>query len=196
MFRENFEHSLTKSDEDLVDILVDLGKKNSMLNIAINEGLNVSNVGDKIPKLVPPETDQNKTAVFNDYSTSEKNSEAIGSFTEDGRLKGFFCSKTVFNLSKKILIEAEIKVLEKDLDFAPIQKTLNEPQLIWTHGTQELDSFLNELNKFHPNLSFTYETSEEMVNFLDLNVQSVHIFTLSLPMDTSISIISHLIQNI
>ena len=29
---------------------------------------------------------------------------------------------------------------------------------IWTQRTQELDSFLNELNKFHPNLSFTYET--------------------------------------
>ena len=41
---------------------------------------------------------------------------------------------------------------------------------IWTHGTQELDSFLNELNKFHPNLSFTYETSKERVNFLGLNV--------------------------
>ena len=41
---------------------------------------------------------------------------------------------------------------------------------IWTHGTQELDSFINELNKFDPNLSFTYETSKEMVNFLDLNV--------------------------
>ena len=41
---------------------------------------------------------------------------------------------------------------------------------IWTHGTQELDSFLNELSKFHPNLSFTYETLKETVNFLDLNV--------------------------
>ena len=101
LFRENFEHNLTRSDEDLVDILVDLGKKNSMLNIDINEGLNVSNVGDKFPKLVPPETDQNKTAIFNDSSTSGKNSEAIGSFTEDGRLKRFVCSKTVFNLSKK-----------------------------------------------------------------------------------------------
>ena len=40
----------------------------------------------------------------------------------------------------------------------------------WTPGTQKLDSFLNELNKFHPNLSFTYETSKERVNFLDLNV--------------------------
>ena len=41
---------------------------------------------------------------------------------------------------------------------------------IWTHGTQELDSFTNELNKFHPNLSFTYETSEERVNSLDLKI--------------------------
>ena len=40
----------------------------------------------------------------------------------------------------------------------------------WTPGTQKLDSFLNELNKFHPNLSFTYETSKERVNFLDLNI--------------------------
>ena len=41
---------------------------------------------------------------------------------------------------------------------------------IWTRGTQELYSFTNQLNKFHPNLSFTYETSEERVNFLDLKV--------------------------
>ena len=41
---------------------------------------------------------------------------------------------------------------------------------IWTHGTQELDSFLNELNRFHPNLNFTYETSMETVNFLYLNI--------------------------
>ena len=43
LFRENFEQNLTRSDEGLVDILVDLG--------------------DKFPKLVPPETDQNKTAI-------------------------------------------------------------------------------------------------------------------------------------
>ena len=47
---------------------------------------------------------------------------------------------------------------------------INDIFFIWTHGTQKLDSFLNEPNKFHPNLSFTYETSKERVNFLDLNV--------------------------
>ena len=41
---------------------------------------------------------------------------------------------------------------------------------IWTHRTLELDSFLKELNKFHPNLSFNYETSKERVTFLDLNL--------------------------
>ena len=118
---ENLLQNLTRSDEDLADILVDLGKKNSVLNIDINKGLNVSNIGDKFLKVVPPETDQNKTAVFNDSSMSEKNSEAKGSITEDGRLKGYFCSKIVSNLSKKILTETEIRVLERGLDFALIQ---------------------------------------------------------------------------
>ena len=34
-----------------------------------------------------------------------------------------------FNLSKKVLTDAEIKVLEKGLDYAPIQNKVNEPEL-------------------------------------------------------------------
>ena len=71
LFIENFEQNLTRSDEDLVD-LVDLGKKNRMINIDNNEGLNVLNVSDKFSKRLAPEVDQNKTAVLNDSSTSEK----------------------------------------------------------------------------------------------------------------------------
>ena len=52
---ENFEQNLTRSNEDLVDILADFGKKNSVLNIDINGELNVSDVGDKFPKVAPPE---------------------------------------------------------------------------------------------------------------------------------------------
>ena len=33
--------------------------------------------------------------------------------TDDSRMKGYFCSDTVFNFSKKVLTEDEIKVLEK-----------------------------------------------------------------------------------
>ena len=64
LLREHFKQNLTRSDEDPVDILVDLAKKkNSVLNIDINKGLNVSDVGDTFPKICPPETDQNNTAV-------------------------------------------------------------------------------------------------------------------------------------
>ena len=61
--------------------------------------------------------------MFNDSSISEKNSETKGSITRDGCLKGHFCSKTDFNLS-----ELECW-LEKNYDFPPIQKTLNETEL-------------------------------------------------------------------
>ena len=37
---------------------------------------------------------------------------------------GYFCSDTVFNLSNRVLTDIEIKVLEKGLDFAPLQRKL------------------------------------------------------------------------
>ena len=40
--------------------------------------------------------------------------------TNEGRLVGYFCSDTVFKLSKKVLTDTEICVLEKSLDFALI----------------------------------------------------------------------------
>ena len=47
----------------------------------------------------------------------------------EGRLAGYFCSDAVFNLSHRVLTETEIKVLEKGLDYVPIQKKLNELEL-------------------------------------------------------------------
>ena len=41
---------------------------------------------------------------------------------------------------------------------------------IWTHGEEQLKLFLKDLNEFHPNLKFTYETSQNSVKFLDINV--------------------------
>ena len=34
----------------------------------------------------------------------------------------------------------------------------------------ELEQFLKELNKIHPNLKFAHESSTEMISFLDLSV--------------------------
>ena len=43
------------------------------------------------------------------------------SVTEAKRLKGYFCSKSVFNLSKKVLTETEMRVLEKGLTLHPFK---------------------------------------------------------------------------
>ena len=61
----------------------------------------------------------------------QTSSEELGQqhTTYENRLTGHFCSDTVFNLSKKVLSDAEIKVLEKRLDYAPIQNKINEPEL-------------------------------------------------------------------
>ena len=49
--------------------------------------------------------------------------------TSEGRLEGYFCSDTVFNLCRKVLTDTEIRILEKGLDFAPIQNKIYEPEL-------------------------------------------------------------------
>ena len=40
---------------------------------------------------------------------------------------------------------------------------------IWTHGKEKLSLFLEDLNKFHPNIK--HETNKESIHFLDLNVR-------------------------
>ena len=42
---------------------------------------------------------------------------------------------------------------------------------MWTHGQEKLKVFFEDLNKFHPNLKFTSDSSEENVAFLDLKVK-------------------------
>ena len=49
--------------------------------------------------------------------------------TSSNRLKEHFCSDTIFNLSHRVLSDAEIKILEKVLDFAPTQRKINGPEL-------------------------------------------------------------------
>ena len=47
--------------------------------------------------------------------------------------------------------------------------TIDDIFFIWTHGKEQLNLFLKDLNEFHPNLKFPYETSRNSVDFLDLN---------------------------
>ena len=49
--------------------------------------------------------------------------------TSLGRLRGPFCFDTIFNLSHRVLSDAEIKVCQKGLDFAALQRKINVPEL-------------------------------------------------------------------
>ena len=49
-----------------------------------------------------------------------QNKNISAKVTSEGRISGYFCLDTVFNLSHRVLTETEIKVLEKGLDYAPI----------------------------------------------------------------------------
>ena len=64
-----------------------------------------------------------------ELGTVEKATEHDVNVTSLGRLRGHFCSDIIFNLSHMVLSDAEINVLEKSLDFAPIQRKINEPEL-------------------------------------------------------------------
>ena len=60
------------------------------------------------------------------HSQSKNNNVKV---TSEGRISGYFCSDTIFNLSHGVLTKTEIRVLEKGLDYAPIQKKINAPEL-------------------------------------------------------------------
>ena len=51
------------------------------------------------------------------------------SITDSDRTSGYFYSDTVFNLSKSVLSNIEIKILEKGLDYSPIQNKINKLEL-------------------------------------------------------------------
>ena len=41
---------------------------------------------------------------------------------------------------------------------------------IWTHGKEELENFMKELNSFRDHIKFTFESNKESINFLDVNI--------------------------
>ena len=49
--------------------------------------------------------------------------------------------------------------------------------MFWPHSTDSLHTFLRELNAFHPNLKFTWETSQTKIIYLDLEIYKGSSFT-------------------
>ena len=86
--------------------------------------------------------------------------------SDESRLSGYFCSNTIFDLSKRVLSETEIKILEKGLDYAPVQRKINEPELksdfeefcrrmrIKWHCRNESSENFSEIPSFRPKSSW------------------------------------------
>ena len=64
--------------------------------------------------------------ILEELGSVEKAKECDVNVTSLDCLRGHFCSDIIFNLSHKVLSDAEIKVFEKGLDFVPIQRKINE----------------------------------------------------------------------
>ena len=47
---------------------------------------------------------------------------------------------------------------------------IDDVSFIWTHGKEELENFLKELNSFRDHIKFTFESDKENMNFLDVNI--------------------------
>ena len=62
-------------------------------------------------------------------SNSCSKAEQIALPANSERIKAYFCSDAVFNLSHKVLSQTEISVLEKGLGFVPTTNMINEADL-------------------------------------------------------------------
>ena len=65
-------------------------------------------------------------SILVDLENADNKSEA--NTIAKNRLSGYFCSDTVFNLSSEVFTDSEIKVHEKDFDYALIHSKINESE--------------------------------------------------------------------
>ena len=67
-------------------------------------------------------------------------------------------------------VETEFLETQADKPFWWVRCS-NNILFIWTHGQEKLKVFLEDLNKFLPDLNFISNSSEEDVAFLDLKIK-------------------------
>ena len=84
--------------------------------------------------------------------------------TSESRLTGQFSAETIFNLTHRVLTDTEIKILEKRLDFAPIQRKINEPELKqdfkdFCRSTRLECYFWNQRQQFSDTRAFSTKSS-------------------------------------
>ena len=126
--QENVDNSQNRKTKIVLDKKFDESEEN-LVNILINLEPSIEGVSNFNIQFDTQVTNTVSDIDLSNQEEFEQTPEIRNSVPEAQSLRDYFCSKSVFNLSKKVLTETAISVLERGLNFAPIQKSLHEPEL-------------------------------------------------------------------
>ena len=123
---------LQESDLSLLQILESLQNENDCASTATAQPTIVTSTASIIDTScheirVENRADSNEACARELFDKS--NSVPLGRVGDYGRLKGYFCSDVVFNLTHRVLSELEIEVLGKGLGFSLTPSFINEADL-------------------------------------------------------------------
>ena len=135
----DFNSTLNLNFSSIMSNLFEEEQRNSYkISATPPEGSTDTSLSSNWPQSVCPEIskdvlysqDQELLSILEELQISSHNLPLERSVTiSTTRITGYICFDTVFNLCNRVLTDTEIKVLEKGLDFAPIQRKINQPEL-------------------------------------------------------------------
>ena len=99
-----------------------------------------------------------------------------------GTAMGASFSHTIANIYMSVMIDRFLQ--SQPTKPLLIQHYIDDIFLIWPDSEGSLDSFLRDLNSFHPNLHFTCNSSYDSIDFLDLTVYKGQQFYITNILDT------------
>ena len=86
-----------------------------------------------------------------------------------------------------IFMSAFLRRFLHDQPYPPmlIKRYIDDLYMLLQHGGASLNTFIDELNQFHPNIHFKYTFSDREVSFLDLSIYKGACFTTTHRLDTT-----------
>ena len=133
----------SQNDSSLVDILANLLDGENLVTVLTppppisttgliythGNYIPYSEIGVKIPEQDVQDKYIDSNCTSSTGVITEGSERIVQKPGKSEKLKDYFCADTFFNLSKKVLTETEIKVLERGLGFVPTPNLINEADL-------------------------------------------------------------------
>ena len=101
---------------------------------------------------------KNNTFLFNNAPYLQLRGTAMGTRTAPSLANLFMA-----DLEQRFLTTQTLKPLH-------YFRFIDDILIFWTHSPKNLDTFIQDLNSFHPTIKFTHERSEEKATFLDIDI--------------------------